>query len=150
MRNLTWFEPGEVIDEQDIVFAQNRLGVLFPPDYLSVASVHDGASNPDECEFEYIDRGRKRIGNFGTLLSLRDGYPDGVFDAIENLGDQLPKSVIPIIDTGSGDCICFDYRDSSIPSIVYFSHELAGDEATIFVAKSFAEFLDGLKEPEDE
>jgi len=125
------------------------LAVNFPQDYIAIVVNHSGASNPDKCEFEYEDNGRVRVGNFGLLLSLGDGQSENIFEAIENLGDQLPAGVIPIVDTGMGDFICFDYRKEGAPCIVYFSHEKNDEQAIIPLASSFAEFLGKLRKPDD-
>jgi cell wall assembly regulator SMI1 len=149
MKELTWFEPGEPLAAAEIESAEMRLGVKFPSDYAQVVASHSGGSNPDESEFEYLDKGRKRIGNFGTLLSLNQAKSGNLFEAIENLGDQLPAGVIPVMDTGSGDCVCLDYRKSPFPSIIYFVHERVGEDAVVSLTGTFAEFLDRLKEPDE-
>lgn len=149
MKELHWFEPGEKLSSDELARAQAQLGVFLPVDYSELVMKHDGGSNPDECEFEYLDRGRARKGNFGALLSLRPSSAENVLDAMQDLGDQLPAGVVPIIDTGSGDFVCFDYRAGQ-PCVVYFAHERAGDDAIISLAPSFAEFVDNLREPVDE
>ena len=150
MKELTWFELGEPVEAEEIESAEKRLNVKFPPDYAQVVTLHSGASNPDQCEFEYLDGGRKKIGNFGTLLSVQEAHPDNLFDAIENLGDQLPAGLLPVVDTGSGDCVCLDYRKSAMPSVAYFVHERTSESAIVPLANTFAEFLNLLKEPDDE
>jgi cell wall assembly regulator SMI1 len=149
MRQLHWFEAGQALTPGELAKAQARLGVTLPDDYISLVSRHDGGSNPDECEFAYLDQGSTRIGNFGVLLSLRPGDSETVHGTLEDLGDQLPKNVIPIVGSGSGDFICLDYRAGS-PSVVYFAHERVGDEAMIPLASSVAELVDHLQKPSDD
>ncbi|MCB5190295.1 SMI1/KNR4 family protein [Methylobacillus arboreus] len=150
MKDLTWFESGKTLNTHQIDATEQQLEVKFPPDYISVVKDHSGASNPDECEFRYIDKERVRIGNFGTLLSLCNEQPNNVLEVIENLGDQLPKKIVPIIETGSGDYICFDYRIEKIPFVIYFSHERLNEEAIIPLTQTFTEFLENLKQPIEE
>lgn len=147
---LTWFEAGMPLTTEEVGVAERRLGVKFPPAYAQTIALHSGASNPDECEFEYLDRGRKRVGNFGTLLSLRDDQLNNLFETIDNLGDQLPKGIVPVIDTGSGDCVCLDYRTSLVPPVVYFAHERIGEDAIVPLEDSFADFLNVLRKPDEE
>lgn len=150
MRELNWFEPGNPLDAEEIAAAQKKLHVELPSDYVLLIQSHAGASNPDESEFEYYDQGMKKIGNFGTILSLSQFDDESVFGAMDNLSQQLPQRVIPIVDTGSGDCICFDYRTSPNPSIVYFAHEHSSAQALIPLADSFSSFLEKLQEPTEE
>lgn len=149
MKELHWFEPGERLSSDELANAQMQLGVFLPADYSSVVLKHDGGSNPDECSFDYVVDGRKRVGNFGMLLSLRKTSSENVFETIENLGEQLPQGVIPVVDTGSGDFVCFDYR-AGTPSVVYFAHERPSDKAIIPLTASFAEFVERLREPVDQ
>jgi hypothetical protein len=149
MKELHWFEPGERLSSDELAKAQAQLGVFLPADYSDVVMKHDGGSNPDECSFDYLIDGRTRVGNFGMLLSLRKSSSENVFETIENLAEQLPQGVIPVIDTGSGDFVCLDYR-AGAPSVVYFAHERADGKAIIHLAASFGEFVDGLREPVDE
>lgn len=150
MRKLNWFEPGEPLAANEIAATEELLGVKFPADYAALVGSHSGASSPRECEFIYVDRGKRQIGSLGVLLALKPDQPDRLVDAIRNLGDQIPVGVIPIIETGWGDFVCLDYRESKEPTIAYFSHELSGEDSIIFIANSVSEFLDSLYVPEDD
>lgn len=147
MRDLIWFEPGIPLAPEVISSAEGSLGVVLPQDYKILVTNHSGASNPEVSEFLYNDGRRENVGNFGTLLTLQNGSPESVFEAMTNLGNQLPESVIPVVHTGSGDCVCLDYRNSKLPKIVYFAHERNGEQSIVFLADSFTEFLDMLREP---
>lgn len=150
MKDLSWFEPGTPLDADEIRAAENRLGVNFPQDYIDFVKPHSGASNPDKSEFEYYDQGMKRVGNFGTLLSLVESDAESVFETIGNLSEQIPDRVIPVVDTGSGDCVCFDYRNLEVPKVIYFAHERSGEQSLLPLAGSFSEFVDKLQEPMDD
>lgn len=149
MRSLNWFGPGEALGSRDIDLAESRLGVKFPADYMEMVSAHAGADNPDESEFEYMDDGELCVGNFGVLLSLRGYQSASVFRVLDTLGEQLPSRVVPVVGTGSGDFVCLDYRESEFPSVVYFAHENSQGSDVILLARSFSEFVDSLKAPDD-
>lgn len=141
MRVLNWFEPGEHLEANEISLVEDLIGVKFPADYAALVGSHSGASNPRECEFVYVDRGEPQVGNLGALLALKPDQSDRLVDAIRDLGDQVPVGVIPIVETGWGDFVCLDYRESNEPTIAYFSHELSGEDSIITIARSFSEFL---------
>jgi cell wall assembly regulator SMI1 len=149
MRELQWLEPGDRLTSEELARVQAQLGVFLPADYSDLVMKHDGASNPRESEFAYADRGRTRIGNFGALLSVRQVRGENVFATLNDLGEQLPQGIIPVVATGSGDFICFDYRAGK-PSVVYFAHERVGEDAILQLAPTFGEFLDSLRAPVDE
>ncbi|MDM4772897.1 SMI1/KNR4 family protein [Solimonas sp. SE-A11] len=150
MRDLNWFEPGSPLEVNEIEAAEEGFGVKLPRDYVEFVLVNSGGSNPDESVFEYLDQGKKRVGNFGVLLSLSAEDEFSVFATLENLSGQLPDKVIPVVGSGSGDYVCLDFRGSDLPGVVYFLHERSGDFALVPLASSFSAFLDRLQEPEDE
>lgn len=149
MRDLDWLEPGEPLAANEIASVEELLGVKFPSDYIMCIAEHSGASNPSESDFLYVDRGKRQVGCFGSLLSLRAGHSDRLVDAFRDLGDQLPVGIIPVVDA-CGDFVCLDYRKSNEPTIAYFAHELSGDDSIIAIASSFSEFLDSLYIPDEE
>lgn len=148
MRNLNWSYPGESIRAEDIVSVEQRLAVKFPEDYIEMISAHSGAYNPDECSFKYLDHGENHGSNFGYLVTLQDEQPQNVFEVIEDLEERLPKHLIPIIGTGSGDFVCLDYRLSDTPVISYFAHDYPLEDSVSFVAYTFSDFLELLTIPE--
>lgn len=148
MRTLNWSDPGESIDPSVVESAETRLSVKFPQDYLEMITLHSGGDNPEECSFKYFSQGESWGGNFGVLLSLREEDSENVFETIEGFGDRLPQGLIPIIESGSGDLVCLDYRSSSTPTICHFSHDSPAEDAVCFVANTFSEFLDLLYNPE--
>jgi len=150
MRELDWLEPGDKLDPRELAAAEAKLGVRFPSDYAEIVCAHSGASNPDASMFSYEDRGKKRLGNFGMLLRLRDTESQNVFEAIEDLADQLPARVIPVAGTGSGDFICLDYRNSANPSVVFWNHNRVVAESISPLDSTFASFLARLTVPADD
>lgn len=150
MRELTWFERGDGATTKAIANVEQVLGLRFPSDFSGFASEYAGASNPDESEFDFVDRsGRKRLANFGAVLQFAGSGPDTIVEATEDLRSQIPSGIVPVVATGTGDYICLDCRAESNMQVVYFAHERSGDEAIIPLAKSFTDFLEVLREPND-
>lgn len=149
MRELTWFNVGDAIDDIKIRSAESQLGVVLPKDYVSMIGQNSGGGNPDECEFKYQVRGKSRIGNFGCLISLDPEVKSNVFSVIRILEGRIPALVVPIVETGSGDFVCLDFRKGSDASVVYFSHEIGDEDAIVPVASTFSDFVDSLTVPGD-
>lgn len=151
MRTLHWFDTGDGTDLEAIHEVERFVGMKFPMDFIDFVIKHSGASNPDESEF-VIERhdGRTIIGNFGSVLQMRGNGPDTVLGTMHNLGEQIPKNVVPIIGTGSGDYICLDMRTVDTGVVAYFYHGRTGDDAIRPLSNTFSEFLEMLQEPADE
>lgn len=150
MRKLSWFEPGKGASPTEVAEIEARLGHRFPDDYREFLMRYAGSSNPDESEFRVTDsRGDTWGTGVGVLLGVNPAEPDSIVSAYEDLAEQLPDGVVPIIDDGGGDFVCLDYRHGPDPSISYFAHERPPEENIIRLAPNFSAFLDLLTEPEE-
>lgn len=150
MRTLNWFDAGQATTVDSIRYVENTTGVEFPKDFFDFVLKYSGASNPDESEFIIeVLNGRERIGNFGSVLMIDGDHHDSVLGAIANLAEQVPAGVVPVIGTGSGDYICLDSRSPQATSISYLYHERSGEDAIVPLAKTFTDFLEKLREPDD-
>lgn len=70
-----------------------------------------------------------------------------ITDAYVQTKPHVPGSIYPFAVTGTGDYVCFDYRESaSVPRVVFYFAEESGDDAIYNVASNFTEFLNGLHE----
>jgi hypothetical protein len=66
-------------------------------------------------------------------------------DTYELVKSHVPDGIYPFAITGTGDYICFDYRESShAPKIVFYFSEESGEAALHQVAASFSDLLAGL------
>ena len=151
MRNLNWFELGHGADKASVEAVEAAVGFQLPDDFVAFATQYAGASNPDECEFDIVEPDNTvHFGNFGSLLQLVCDETENVIGTIENLGDRIPSGIVPIVGTGSGDYVCLDFRARGMASITYFFHERVGAPALVPLAPTFADFLEMLREPQDE
>lgn len=149
MRELGWFERGKGATTNELKALESELGITFPSDVAIFLEKCAGASNPDESEFEIIDAfGRRCIGNFGAVLNVSLGSPDGINAAIVEV-EGLPINVIPIVATGSGDFVCLHYQ-SRDPVIAYYFHGRSSSENLVLLARTFSQFLAYLRVPEDD
>ena len=133
--------------------AELILGVRLPQSYRALAQRYP-SGRPLPNEFTVKHRKGTWGSCVGVLLSIDPRHSGNVFQHISHLAgdDQLPAHLVPIIDDGGGDLVCLDYRgDGSQPSVVYWAHELGGEDGLVQIASSFDEFLRILEEEgEDE
>jgi hypothetical protein len=79
-----------------------------------------------------------------VLLSLDWRRPENGWSVLAGLAvdHQLPDRVFPIAEDGGGDYLCLDFRGgSAVAPVVYWSHEVGGEEGVVPVASSFSELL---------
>jgi hypothetical protein len=151
MRALNWLEDGEGTDLECVRSVESITAVRFPADFIDFVMKNAGASNPDESEFVIERFGERELfGNFGHVLTMGDSGSDSVLGTMRNLGDQIPRGVIPIVGTGSGDYICIDGRPTAQSTIAYFHHGRTGGEAVVPLAGTFSQFLIMLRQPAEQ
>ena len=152
---LKWKTSNDPIPDHIVNAAEAILGVSLPESYKKLAQRYPGGS-PDKSEFKVklSDQGRTWSSCIGGLLSLDPRKIDNVFACLVGLSreDGLPQGLIPISDDGGGDLICLDYRfvHEGPPSVVYWAHELGGENGIIAIASSFDEFLEILEQEADQ
>lgn len=107
-----------------------------------LANFHCGHPDPDEIDVE--GKGTTFIAWF---LSADDKNPKSgyILGRLRTLGSDIPDRIIPFARDPGGNLFCFDYRSSETPSVVFWDHEAASTNSSIFhVAESFEAFLAAL------
>jgi hypothetical protein len=142
---LPWFDQTEnPIDPRGIDGAELLLGVRFPKAYRDVLANHHDASG----DAEFSVPGTKHGAVIGHWLSLGPWDAESVWSFLSAWPEhQLPRSIVPFGQDGGGNCICFDYRSNSEPSVVFWYHELAGTDGLVTIASTFEEFAGLLRTP---
>lgn len=151
MRRLDWLDPGEGASTASLEELQSEIGRTFPGDYAAFVLRHAGASNPSACAFAVADEdGNRMRSNFGAVLRLEGLDEESVLGVMRELGEQLPPSAIPVVDTGFGDYVCLLFPDAGEPTVAYYSHDRPIGNALLPLAATFSGFLDLLEIPDDE
>jgi hypothetical protein len=150
---LSWESYQKPLPDAVVTGAEMILGVRLPEAYRSLVQRWP-AGRPDRREFPVPHKTGTWVSCIGELKSLDPRHSGNVFACISNLAidSQLPEGLLPIIDDGGGDLVCLDYRrESSEPTVVYWAHELGGEDAVVDIAPTFQAFLDLLRsEVEDD
>jgi len=163
MSKIEWQFADEPVSEDYVKSVGNHLGVVYPEDYTSCASINHGA-NVDPALFDIGNREKV----FGTLLSYDKDNDEFIVDVYNSYKETLPKGLVPFAFDPAGNLICFDYKDhedhEDNPIVVYWEHENAGEkemymreeglteeqaekrarENVFYVAETFTEFLKKL------
>ena len=118
--------------------AEAQLGTRFPPDFLAVARVHQGAQ-PVPSDISIPNFGITAVAH---LLHFQDepGQTHIVARRFP-VDDAMEDGLIPFAEDIGDDLFCFDYRqDPEHPTIVFWSV----DSGPVHLADSFTAFLDLL------
>ncbi|WP_309398424.1 SMI1/KNR4 family protein [Cerasicoccus maritimus] len=135
------------ITETQIEGAENLIGVSFPEEYKKVIREFNGAYG----DVDFPIPGSEYGGSMGIWLSLSPWDRETIWSSLSAWNEhELSEKIIPFGEDGGGNWICFDYRENKEePSIVYWFHEIGGDDGCIFVCDRFTTFLNSLTTPDD-
>ena len=142
---IDWFDPTEdPINPQQIDGAELLLGVRFPAAYRAVlADHHDSGGDAD-----FAVPGTLHGASIGHWLSLSPWGTESVWSCLLAWSEHsLPRSIVPFGEDGGGNYVCFDYRNSSEPSVVFWYHGLSGIDGLHTVAATFDDFVGLLRAP---
>lgn len=143
--DISWLY-GKKLNKSITKDVQTKLNKYFPKDYVKCVLLNDGGY-PIPGAFNV--KGKMEILN--NLYSLDTNKQYNLLSIYEKFKDKLPKDIIPFGRDPFGDMICFDYRISSIPSIVFWRVEKGKSEESIdFVCDTFSDLLSSLYRVEDE
>jgi hypothetical protein len=127
----------------EIASLERFWGVTLPDDYKRVISMHQGMS-PHPNAFN-IGRGENVIAALLIISPDEQQRAYSIRDTFTQVKPHVPHGIYPFAVAGTGDYVCFDYRDSPhAPKIVFYFAESAGAEALSPLAQSFSEFLEKL------
>lgn len=122
---------------KDIVFAEKRIGIIFPKTYTDLIQQKNGGIALQN-NFIYKD-------SVGEVL-CGSIYMLNVFEMLKryfNPPKFFPKGLVPFADSGNDKLTCFDYRKcNENPPIVLWKYE--NEENVNFVANDFKEFMEML------
>ncbi|WP_283750954.1 SMI1/KNR4 family protein [Bacillus cereus] len=143
--NVKWIMSKPLEDEKAVVRFENMLEIVLPDDYKLCITNYD-AGRPRPNVFDTAQR-KELVAK--ALLSFDQSNVENIWDTFENIKNQLPKRIVPFMSDQFGNYVCFDYRNSNEPTVVFWDHELSHQNITeeiIYIANSFSEFVEGLYE----
>ena len=142
------FEPStETINDDQIDGAEQLLAVEFPASYRALVKNYGGGSGEVDFLVDRPSGGFDRC-SIGLLLSLLPQSRNSVYQIMSTWEEHgLSARLIPIAEDGGGNYLCLDYRHGNEASVVFYFHELLGDEGIIEVCPTFDDFLPQLVEP---
>lgn len=121
MNKIEWKVTKSRPTTEHIEQTEKEIGIKFPNDFLNNAINHPGG-----CPFPYAfddmetpERVLQVVLNFDP-----NDKNNGLLPIFEDLKDYMPKMVIPFASDPFGSYICFDYRKSCVPSVVFWDRSV--------------------------
>lgn len=142
--------------KDEITFSQDILGVKFPEAFLNCISQCDqGMTEFDIFNYQNPSNGIVVRETTGSFLSFIPNSESNIVRFFFSQPYFFPNTLMPIMDTGGGDYICFDYSiegfEYADTPVVLWLHENEEGKEMVDLAINFEEFLKKLgPEPEAE
>lgn len=134
---MKWILAKQLDDIVDIERVEERLDIILPKDFKEVVKNYNGAS-PEKEAFD-TDTKKERV--FERLLHFNLTKKGNILEVLNWVKSNIEENVYPFGEDPFGNYICFDYRESNTPKIVFWDRDINRFE---FVANSFEEFLNKL------
>lgn len=148
--NQDWEDYWDVggLTQSDMASASAELGLIFPPDFVSLMTQHQGQIPPRR--WVKVFQGPKT--KFGPIMHFRKGRGGEVVTTRETfMRHGYPKELVPFADSGSQTHWALDYRASrERPKVCLVVPELGYDDAdsVVEVADSVTDLLSMLESAE--
>jgi cell wall assembly regulator SMI1 len=142
---------------EQIEEVEKYVGLNFPNEYKDHLLKFNGGQ-PTPNIFKFNQNSRENLSNIDWFLAIYDGEYDNLKKEIEMVKieeKRMPEHMLPIAHDPGGNLICIscDYEDKG--HIYFWDHEKEVDYSVsddrdysnlYLIAKSFNEFINGLKE----
>ena len=141
-------DSGQALSQVDIEELEKEIGAKFPGDYKNfLATYNGGRPTPKRFMVDGFDDEPRQVLDFF-----------GLYDQVEScnidwnyriLSARISGLFVPIACEDSGNIVYISLLTSSYGNVFYWLHDFAMDaksDASYFVAESFSEFLNKLRD----
>lgn len=150
--DFKWDDKNPPLNQVDLLRI-NKIPFNLPNSFLNLLKLNNGGGA--SYFYQYYDVCFKRYftDGLGFIYGISD-HNDQIYDIVTEYytpPEFFPKNLVAFSDTGSGNLVCFDYRNNpktNDPPIVYWDHEADVGKDVSFIANNFDDFLGILKETE--
>lgn len=144
-----------VID--DLQKLEQKYNFTFPEQYKSHLVIFNGGS-PDQGIFSFSEDGKEtnsRVNYFYAINSKEIDDLEEILDTFKIDEKRMPEQILPIAEDPFGNVVCISTGKLDHGQIYFWDHEKEVDYSVsddrdysnlYLIAKSFNEFIDGLKD----
>jgi hypothetical protein len=140
---MKWILAKQLENVSLISSFQEKYRIILPDDFKACVVEHN-ASRPRPNIFDVNSR-KELVAK--SLLSFNKNDSDNIWQTNSQLNEKLPNQVIAFMSDQFGNYICFDYRNTKVPSIMFWDHELSytnPNDCLKYVADKFGDFINGM------
>ena len=117
--NTLWQDVEKIDNKASRTIVEHKLGIVFPHLYLETIKKFNGGS-PVNNVFD-TEKTHERV--FSNLLSFNLEGTTSILTVWEDNKERMPNGLIPFATDPGGNYICFDYRSTTEPSVIFWNHE---------------------------
>ena len=144
------------LNSPEIEDVEKVAGLIFPVEYKDhLLKFNGGKCSP--CELAFIENGKSTSSYIDKFLAIYSGKYDNLIDYIHIYKideKRLPTHILPVANDPGGNLICISCGGSDNGYVYFWDHETEVDYSNsddadysnlYLIAKTFNEFIDGLK-----
>jgi hypothetical protein len=144
-KKLNWNHCQRPVMDKVIQSVEQYFQITFPKDFIACVKKHNGGY-PSRKAFDFEGHAG---AVFLALLSFNRDEEGNIIEEYQDIRERLPQRVVPFGLDPFGNYLCFDYRRSAMPTIVFWDHEKFSEDAISYVCDSFEELLHKLYDPDE-
>ena len=140
---------GEGASSQCIDFVEKNLQLKFPESFLSCIRQIDSGT-PENPLFKHLEPASQKFSvDSASFISFNPERSDNILRTFFMFPEFFPKKLVPIMENGGGDYVCFDYSidcfQDKDPPVGFWLHEYEDGKNIVDLAINFETFLNNLK-----
>ena len=117
--NSIWKDVDQLNAKESISQVEKEMGVVFPLLFIETVRKYNGGRPLNNV----FDTEKTAEHVFSNLLTFNTSENNSILAVYRDNVERLPQGVIPFATDPGGNYICFDYRKSSNPEVVFWNHE---------------------------
>lgn len=134
---MEWIFVDNLTEEKSIEQVESEFKIKFPKSYVETVKLYNGGT-PKNDTYD-TESNKERI--FERLLNYNLDKKGNILETYDWLKADLEQDVYPFGMDPFGNYICFDYKESGEPRVIYYNHENRKYEK---VADNFLDFINKL------
>jgi len=141
-------EVGSSLTDARLTSLEQELGVILPHDYREFLVRYNGG-RPNPSFFPILGFKDNPFGGIQLFLAVDVPIKSSNLDWMYyNYRERMPRNILPIAITGTGDVLCLSFYGSDKGSVYFWDHDNEYSPPTYdnmyLIAPSFPEFLESI------
>lgn len=127
--NFDWINPKSNIERSNIQDIEKYFDIRLPVEFVDFIMENNGVE-PVRKTINFKVGEDEETEDIKSFLSFSLNDKNYILKTYEENAAFLRPKIVPFAETNYIDLICFDYREKSSPTIIYWNYEISWEVAS--------------------